>query len=91
MPLTNKQYDAIMREYDRRQYQNYREQLSRQDEVYRRIPLVEAVDSEISSLGVSQIERIIDGEPGAREELRGKLAALRRKKEPPVPGGSPPR
>ena len=24
MPLTNKQYDTIMREYDRRQYQDYR-------------------------------------------------------------------
>lgn len=26
MPLTNQQYDHIMRGYDRRQYQNYRTQ-----------------------------------------------------------------
>lgn len=29
MPLTNKQYDTIMREYDRRQYQDYRLQCTR--------------------------------------------------------------
>ena len=34
MPLTNKQYDTIMREYDRRQYQDYRLQCTRIDQIY---------------------------------------------------------
>lgn len=81
MPLTNKQYDAIMREYDRRQYQNYRRQLDRQDEVYQRFPAIQEADAAISSLSISKMERVFDEEPGAREELREKLASLRREKE----------
>ena len=38
MPLTNKQYDTIMREYDRRQYQDYRLQCTRIDQIYEQIP-----------------------------------------------------
>ena len=34
MALTNSQYDSIMREYDRRQYGNYRQQCARIDKIY---------------------------------------------------------
>lgn len=81
MPLSNKQYDAIMRDYDRRQYRHYREQCRRQDEIYERIPEIRAIEESVSSCSLAQAERMFDEEPHALEELRTKLQELRREKE----------
>lgn len=72
MPLTNKQYDTIMREYDRRQYQDYRLQCTRIDQIYEQIPRIREIDSEISACSLRQAERMIDQEPGAMEVLKGR-------------------
>ena len=55
MPLTNKQYDAIMRLYDRRQYQNYRRQHARREEVYERIPRIRTLEESISEKACSTL------------------------------------
>lgn len=81
MPLTNKQYDAIMRGYDRRQYRNYRQQCARQDEIYERIPRIREIDESISSCSLAQAEKVFDADPDALPELRKKLASFRREKE----------
>ena len=87
MPLTNKQYDAIMREYDRRQYHNYRIQCARKDEIYQRIPRIREIEESISSFSMAQAEKLFlseersSADPHALENLRRGLAALRREKE----------
>lgn len=81
MPLTNRQYDAVMRDYDRRQYQNYRQQRTRQDEIYRKIPRIREIEEGISSCSLEHAQRVFDAEPDALPALREKLSALRREKE----------
>ena len=81
MPLTNKQYDTIMREYDRRQYQDYRLQCTRIDQIYEQIPRIREIDSEISACSLRQAERMIDQEPGAMKSLKDELALLKAEKE----------
>lgn len=81
MPLTNKQYDAIMRGYDRRQYQSYRLQCKRQDEIYEKLPRIREIDESISSLSLAQAEKLFDADPDALPQLREKLAAFRKEKE----------
>ncbi len=87
MPLTNKQYDAIMREYDRRQYHNYRIQCARKDEIHRKIPRIREIEESISSFSMAQAEKLFlseersSADPHALENLRRGLAALRREKE----------
>ena len=43
MALTNSQYDTIMRGYDRRQYENYRRQCARTDEIYEKFPRIREI------------------------------------------------
>lgn len=81
MALTNKQYDAIMRGYDRRQYQNYRKQCARVDEVYQRIPRVQEIEESISACSVRQAEKMYDEDPNALSDLKEQLRALRQEKE----------
>lgn len=87
MPLTNKQYDAIMREYDRRQYHNYRIQCARKDEIYQKIPRIREIEESISSFSMAQAEKLFlseerdSADSHALEDLRRGLAALRREKE----------
>lgn len=72
MPLTNKQYDTIMREYDRRQYQDYRLQCTRIDQIYEQIPRIREIDSEISACSLRPGGE--DDPPGTRghEVLKGR-------------------
>ena len=87
MPLTNKQYDAIMREYDRRQYHNYRIQCARKDEIYQKIPRIREIEESLSACRLAQAEKLFlseersSADPHALENLRRGLAALRREKE----------
>ena len=46
MALSNSQYDAIMRVYNQRQFQDKREQDKRIAEVYEKIPQVEALSDD---------------------------------------------
>jgi len=81
MALTNKQYDAIMRGYDRRQYQNYRRQCARVDEIYQKLPRIREIMESISSSSVRQAEKMYDEDPHALSDLKEQLLALRQEKE----------
>lgn len=81
MALTNKQYDAIMRGYDRLQYQNYRQQCTRVDEVYQKLPRIQEIAESISSCSVRQAEKMYDDDPHALSDLKEQLGALRQEKE----------
>lgn len=49
MALSNSQYDAMMRVYNQRQFQDKREQDKRIEEVYEKVPQVEALSDEIAA------------------------------------------
>ena len=80
MPLTNKQYDAIMRSYDRRQYKNYRLLCARQDEIYEKIPRIREIEESISANSLLHAERMIDADPNALADLKKELADARSEK-----------
>lgn len=81
MALTNRQYDAVMRGYDSRQYQNYRAQRARIEEIYQKIPRIQEIEEAIASVSVRQAEKLIDREPDALAVLKEELNALRLEKE----------
>ena len=81
MALTNSQYDSIMREYDRRQYENYRQQCARIDEIYEKIPRIREIQETMSSCSVRQAEKLMDEEPDALETLRQELTRLRQERD----------
>lgn len=81
MALTNRQYDAVMRGYDSRQYQNYRAQRARIEEIYLKIPRIQEIEEAIASVSVRQAEKLINREPDALADLKEELNALRLEKE----------
>ena len=66
MALTNSQYDTIMRGYDRRQYENYRRQCARTDEIYKKFPRIREIQEAMSACSIRQAERLFDEEPDAK-------------------------
>lgn len=80
MPLTNKQYDLIFREYEEKQNRSRHRQLQKITEIYTKIPEYEEVERSISSVSVAQAKKLLDGDAHALEELRSTLRALSEKK-----------
>ncbi|MDO4294668.1 MAG: ATP-binding protein [bacterium] len=80
MPLSNSQYDAIMRTYDQKQFQDKREQDERVREVYEHIPRIRELDQQIGSTAVQQARLLLGGDKEALSKLRLALEELRREK-----------
>jgi len=76
MPLTNKQYDTIMRGYDHKQCQNFRQQCAHKDEIYQKIPKIQEIDAKISSFSVLQAEKLFF--INSREERQTMLSSLQK-------------
>lgn len=89
MPLTNKQYDAIMRIYDQRQYRNYRTQCAHREEVLGKIPDIRRIEAEIAGRSLRHAEQLYDiqeADPRAERSrilcsLQKELDLLRAEKE----------
>ncbi|MGN0481775.1 MAG: ATP-binding protein [Lachnospiraceae bacterium] len=79
MPLTNTQYDAIMRQYNLIQARNRQATRQRRDEVYEAHPDILAIDNEIIALSSSSGPAIIMGGM-TMDEYRNKLAQLNRER-----------
>ncbi len=80
MALSNSQYNAIMRIYNQRQFQNKYEQEQRITEVYERLPQIHQIDDAISTQAVACAKRLLEGDLGARERLKKQIADLREEK-----------
>ncbi len=80
MALSNSQYDAIMRIYNQRQFQNKYEQDKRVKEVYSRIPQIRQIDDTISTQAVACGKRLLEGDDRAMEVLKRHLEDLREQK-----------
>lgn len=80
MALSNSQYDAIMRIYNQRQFQNKYQQDKRVKEIYRRLPQIRQIDDAISTQAVACGKRLLDGDLKAMEVLKRHLEDLREQK-----------
>ena len=78
MALSNSQYDAIMRVYNQRQFQDKREQDKRIAEVYEKIPQVEALSDEIAATMAQAARKILAGDRAAADQLKSGLLKTER-------------
>ena len=62
MSLNNSQYNAIMRIYNQRQFQDKYEQDQRREEVYQKVPQIRQIEDEISSQAVRCARKLLDGD-----------------------------
>ena len=68
MSLNNSQYNAIMRIYNQRQFQDKYEQDQRREEVYQKVPQIRQIEDEISSQAVRCARKLLDGDTNAKVE-----------------------
>ena len=80
MALSNSQYDAIMRVYNQRQFQDKREQDKRIAEVYEKVPQVEALSDEIAATMAQAARKILAGNRTAADQLKKDAEFLKEQK-----------
>ncbi len=80
MPLSNTQYDAIMRGYDARRMRANQLQKKRFDEVCAKYPKLREIEDDIASLSVRQARRLLDGDTAALGALKEQLARCRKER-----------
>lgn len=80
MPLSNSQYDEILRKYDARQLHNQHTLESRIQDAYEKLPELKEIDDAIASCSVAQARRLLDGDKAALSSLRKQLDTYRIKK-----------
>ncbi|MBR6451365.1 MAG: ATP-binding protein [Lachnospiraceae bacterium] len=80
MPLTNAQYDALMRTYEETRLGNRHILEARRQEVYEKIPAYRALDVSLSDESVERARRLIGGEKDALREQREQTERIRKKK-----------
>ena len=80
MALSNSQYQAIMRIYNQRQFQNKREQDERIKEIFTRIPQVEALTDEITAAMAQAARRMVMGDADGAAAMKREAAALKEQK-----------
>lgn len=80
MPLTNTQYDEIMRTYEKRQLD--RQQLidERKKELARLDPEFTKIDSRIARSSVATAKQLLSGDTSAQEHLHKKIQHLRQQR-----------
>ena len=76
MALSNSQYNAIMRDYERRQIDNRHSQEQRVEEIYQRIPAVREIDHTVGLKAVERARQLLGGDIAARERLKREIAEL---------------
>lgn len=80
MPLSNSQYDEILREYDARQLRNQHLLEARTKEAYSQVPRLKEIDDAIASCSVAQARRLLDGDNAALASLKQQIIAYREEK-----------
>lgn len=80
MALTNAQYDEIMRGYQSRQLRNRHLTQERLGKVYSKIPELKSINDSIASLSVEAARKKLDDDDLGFNQLKKKLADLRKEK-----------
>ena len=81
MALKNSQYDAIMREYNRRQLHHRRLLEAHREEIRRQIPQMAEIDGQVAAISMEKARAILNHQPcdlNLSAEI-SKLSARRRK------------
>ncbi len=81
MPLTNAQYDSIIRKYELRQTHNRSLHERRKAEIYRNMPEYAALEREAAAFCVAYGKKLLSGNDGALGGVKEKLAQLAAKKQ----------
>lgn len=81
MALTNSQYEAIMRGYERTRDANRSLLASRQEKIYREISGYEELADSVSTLSVAAAKMMLSGDDGALSRLRDSLKEVSRKQK----------
>ena len=76
MALKNTQYDAIMRQYYRRQLANKREQDARIAAAYEKVPALAELDQQIASMSVAVARKLLAGDALALSALKDDIVVL---------------
>ena len=80
MPLTNSQYDTVMRAYEEKQRTaRYRLEQNTQN-VYKKIPAYQELDKQAATISVAQGRKLLEGDKNALAELKQLLRDLSDKK-----------
>ena len=80
MALSNSQYDAIMRVYNQRQFQDKRDQDQRVAEVFEKIPQVEALSDELAATMAQAARKLLAGDRAAADQLKKDAEFLKEQK-----------
>ncbi len=80
MPLSNTQYESIIKGYERTRDRNRHIHTERREEVYRLIPEYAKLDASVGSLCVEQGRQMLEGNENALKELHSTLARVARQK-----------
>ena len=81
MELQNAQYQAIMRDYEKRQIHNHDIETARKNEIYNKIPEYKHICELISHLSINCAKERISGGTGSLEELRKQIDTLVERKQ----------
>lgn len=76
MALKNAQYEAIIREYNKKQLNNRREQEAHIHIAEEILPELTEIDREIASLSLQCARSLLNGQPASIDELKLEIAAL---------------
>ncbi|MDE7283746.1 MAG: ATP-binding protein [Lachnospiraceae bacterium] len=76
MPLTNTQYDIILRDYENRQLKNRHEIERKTEYVYNHVPGYLELDNSVATISVLQGKKYLEGDEDAMEDLKNQLAEI---------------
>lgn len=76
MPLTNSQYDSIMRSYEEKQRKARRLLEERTRLIYEKIPAYGQLERQVASVSIAKGKALLNGEAGALSELKAELKKL---------------
>lgn len=65
--MNNKElhYKRLLREYDLKRSKSYQELMSRQAEIYTKIPKIKSIDNELSQIGIQLVRRMLNAANGS--------------------------
>lgn len=80
MPLSNSQYDEILREYHAKQLKSQRLAKEHKKEVYAKDKRLKEIDDAISSCSIKQARRLLNGDTEALESLHREIDAYQKER-----------
>lgn len=81
MPLSNSQYDNLIREYNDKQIRNRHILDKRKKDIYERCPRIREIENEISTTAISCAMKMFNDDPNALSEMHAKIGALKAEKD----------